>query len=291
MTLSEQIHAYFTAWNSHDATQLAGLFAAGGTYEDPVTRIAVGPFDVPTVLESLQTVFPDFRFEVVSQTLSGERAMVEWVLFGTNQGPLKVGIEPTGRTLRLRGVEVLEASAGGLTRVTRYFDQKAMVEQIGLQVLFEPIQQGKAVYGYSQRASSGSTKVPGIIALTWIKGRDDSERDRIRAHAGKIVHDFLQEPGFISIVTGFAGDRGFTVTAWEDEESLRRALGKQHARAKHDFRTSGLSPGVWTSVWRPHHINRIWTRCLACQQPNDVTDDHRGCTHCGASLPERPTFW
>jgi hypothetical protein len=92
-------------------------------------------------------------------------------------------------------------------------------------------------------------------------------------------------------VTGAAGDRAFTVTAWENEEALYRALDKSHSRAKHDFRTGDVSPGVWTSVWKPEHINRIWTRCLACSQPNDVTDNHRECKNCSAALPERPTYW
>ena len=72
----------------------------------------------------------------------------------------------------------------------------------------------------------------------------------MREHSRQIVGDFLNEPGFIGIVTGFAGNRGFTCTAWEDEKGFYRALDQHHARAKQDFRTSGLSPGVWTSVWK-----------------------------------------
>ena len=92
-------------------------------------------------------------------------------------------------------------------------------------------------------------------------------------------------------VTGFAGNRGFTCTAREDEASLYRALDQHHARAKQEFRTSGLSPGVWTSVWKPHHINALWVRCLTCEQPNDVTDRHRQCTNCGAELSPQPVYW
>jgi len=133
--------------------------------------------------------------------------------------------------------------------------------------------------------------VPAVMGITWTRFRDQSELDRIRTHSAKIIQDFLDEPGFISIVTGAAGDRAFTVTAWENEEALHRALDKSHSRVKHDFRTSDISPGVWTSVWKPDHINRIWTRCPACSQPNDVTDNHRECRNCEAALPERPPYW
>lgn len=94
-----------------------------------------------------------------------------------------------------------------------------------------PIESAAAQYGYAMRAASGSSRPPGVIALTWIAAKDASERERIRAHSRQNVQDFLAEPGFISIVTGFTGLRGFTVTAWEDEAAMKRALGRHHAAA------------------------------------------------------------
>jgi steroid delta-isomerase-like uncharacterized protein len=288
--LEDAIKQYFAGWNAHDASKIGPLFAEGGTYEDPVSRMAVRSFDLPTVLWSIETVLTDFAFEIASVAASDKAATVEWVLRGTNSKPLKPGIDATGKVTTLRGVEIFEG-ANGFTRVQRYFDQKTLYEQIGMQVIVEPLSQGKAVYGYSKRVASGNPAPPAIVGMTWIRFRDQSELDRIRTHSAKIIQDFLDEPGFISIVTGAAGDRAFTVTAWENEEALHRALDKSHSRAKHDFRTGDISPGVWTSVWKPDHINRIWTRCLACSQPNDVTDNHRECRNCGAALPERPPYW
>ena len=290
MSLAEAIKQYFAGWNSHDASKIAPLFAEAGTYEDPISRMAVRSFDLPTVLWSIESVLPDFAFEIASVAASDEGATVEWVLRGTNSKPLKPGIDATGKVTALRGVEIFEG-ANGFTRVRRYFDQKTLYEQIGMQVIVEPLAQGKAVYGYSKRVASGNPAPPAIVGMTWIRFRDQSELDRIRTHSAKIIQDFLDEPGFISIVTGAAGDRAFTVTAWENEPALHRALDKSHSRAKHDFRIGDISPGVWTSVWKPEHINRIWTRCPACSQPNDVTDNRRECKNCGAALPERPPYW
>lgn len=47
----------------------------------------------------------------------------------------------------------------------------------------EDLQSGRAGYGYSMRVASGNPAPPGCIALTWIAGKDASERDRIRDHA------------------------------------------------------------------------------------------------------------
>jgi hypothetical protein len=157
--------------------------------------------------------------------------------------------------------------------------------------LSETIQGGAAQYGYAMRAASGNPRPPGVIALTWIMGKDEVERERIRAHSRQNVQDFMKEPGFISIVTGFIGLRGFTVTAWEDEEALARGLGGHHAAAMRELFGEDFVASVWTSVWAPLRSNRIWVRCASCGKLEDVGDDHRACSACGAGLPERPAFW
>ena len=146
-------------------------------------------------------------------------------------------------------------------------------------------------YGYVSRVASGNPRPPGCIALTWIAGRDAAGRDRIREHARQNVADFLEEPGFISIVTGFVGLRGFTVTAWETEDAMRAALARHHAVAMRDLFAGDYVASVWTSVWTPTRLNRVWVRCTACGALEDVNDDHRACGRCGAELPVRPAFW
>lgn len=157
--------------------------------------------------------------------------------------------------------------------------------------LSEPIESETAQFGYAMRSASASKRPPGVIALTWIAAKDPSERERIRAHSKANVKDFLDEPGFISIVTGFTGLRGFTVTAWEDEASMKRALAKHHATAMKELFGENFVASVWTSVWSATRINRIWVRCVSCGSLEDVSDDHRACSKCERELPERPAFW
>lgn len=157
--------------------------------------------------------------------------------------------------------------------------------------LAQPIEAGAASYGYSMRVASGNPNPPGVIALTWITGKNAGERERIREHSKQNVRDFLAEPGFISIVTGFIGLRGFTVTAWQDEDSMKRALGKHHATAMKELFGEDFVASVWTSVWKPTRINRIWVRCTGCGVLEDVSDGHAACSACNAALPERPAYW
>lgn len=153
------------------------------------------------------------------------------------------------------------------------------------------VEGGRADYGYSMRLASGNPSPPGVLATTWIAAKNEGERDRIRAHSRENVKDFLAEPGFISIVTGFTGLRGFTVTAWEDEAAMKRGLGKHHAVAMKELLGQDFVASVWTSVWVPARMNRLWLRCTSCVSLEDASAGGRDCTKCGAQLPERPAYW
>ena len=146
-------------------------------------------------------------------------------------------------------------------------------------------------YGYSLRIESGDPRPPGIIALTWILGRNEDDRNRIRGHSKKNVEQFLTEPGFISIVTGFIGLRGFTVTAWVDEPSMKRALSGNHAGAMRELFEEDFVSAVWTSVWVPSRINTLWVRCSHCAALQDGAREQRACDACGAELPDQLAYW
>src|SRR5712691_8982130 len=136
MSVADLIDRYFNAWNAHDASALAALFARRDAYayEDPTGRIAVRAEDLDTVVDAVAAVFPDFQYRITSRTIEGNRAAVEWILTGTNTGPLKPGVTATNKPVHLAGLDILEAgSPNGLTRVRRHFDQKSMYEQIGMQ--------------------------------------------------------------------------------------------------------------------------------------------------------------
>jgi len=148
-----------------------------------------------------------------------------------------------------------------------------------------------ARYGYSLRVAGPHPGPPGLIALTWIAARTPDERARIRDLSRRNAADFVAEPGFISMITGFIGLRGFTVTAWADEDALHRGLGGNHAAAMRALFAEDFVGAVWTSVWVPTRMNRLWVRCTACATLVDASPDPAACPHCGAALPARPAYW
>jgi steroid delta-isomerase-like uncharacterized protein len=181
------IDAYFAAWNAHDGAALVRLFAPGGSYEDPSTRGAIPAAALPALLERLAGAFPDLSFERGPVLGLEARAAAEWTLRGHHRGPLWPGVNPTGRPVELRGVDVFEEEGGLLRSVRGLFDQQTFAEQAGLMALVQPVEQGPARYGYSMRIPSGNPRPPDIIALTWIQGKDEGEKERIRAYSRQNV--------------------------------------------------------------------------------------------------------
>jgi hypothetical protein len=104
--------------------------------------------------------------------------------------------------------------------VRRSFDQLAVADTLRLQTIVEPYSDGAMTFGHSLRSWVSKEK-PGALGMTWLLARDETEKLAIRARARDIIHHFREVPGFIGIVTGFAGLHGFTLTAWESEEALR----------------------------------------------------------------------
>lgn len=82
--------------------------------------------------------FPgEYDYEV-TRTIAAEDAVVtQWTFTGDNTGPVEPPIiveeklEPTGRTIRLRGVSVYDISDGLITRETLYIDYATLLVEFG----------------------------------------------------------------------------------------------------------------------------------------------------------------
>jgi steroid delta-isomerase-like uncharacterized protein len=277
------VENYYDAWNRHDAAAVTALFATGGVYADPSTRVDLSGDALAAQVRSVLDVIQDLRISVSQAVVNEDAAAVVWVTEGTwdgTLGELGASVKP----VRFEGTDVFELEHGRLRSVRRSFDQLAVADALGLQTIVEPYGDGHLTFGHSMRSWASKAK-PGALGMTWLLARDESEKLAIRARARAIIEHFRDEPGFIGIVTGFAGLHGFTLTAWENEEALRRAThAGAHGEAMHAFREDGLAGGVFTSVWEPIRLNRMWLRCPR-GHPNDVTRVERTCEVCGEALP------
>ena len=185
---------------------------------------------------------------------------------GTNTGPLR-GQFPTGRGVALAGVDVITLADGKIGSVQGYFDRQTMAEQLGLQVIVQPHAIGPFQFGYAARAAGDSCKVPGAVGLTWLDTRSEEEAQQVRELTVQIVAELATAPGFIGWLGVVIAGRMYTITTWETEDAVRAVLcSSAHQLAVKRQLTEDFIAHATTSVWVPHHINTLWTRCTSCGQ-------------------------
>jgi hypothetical protein len=65
--------------------------------------------------------------------VAGEKqAAVEWRIRGTFDGAPFQGIDPTGRPIEMRGLDMLEIEDGKIRSITGYYDGAEYARQIGM---------------------------------------------------------------------------------------------------------------------------------------------------------------
>ena len=79
---------------------------------------------------------PDLHMEVEDVAVAGEpgreRVTVRWHVTGTFSGAPYLGIEPTGRPIDLRGMDLISIEDGRVAGNNIYYDQLAFARQIGM---------------------------------------------------------------------------------------------------------------------------------------------------------------
>jgi steroid delta-isomerase-like uncharacterized protein len=288
MTKLEMAKQYLDAWNAHDADAIVKTFAAGGTYCDPTITVISGD-EIAANAKRLWGAFPDLSFEIVSiaETSAG-RVVAEWIMKGTNTGAFQ-GLPPTGHSISLPGVDIIEIGADGIRTVRGYFDTRAVPDQLGLQVLVQPFKVGPFSFGNSTAVQSGKKTRPGAFGITTIWNTEAQTED-IRAFTRSTATEMLRMEGFIGVSFFRIGGRGVTISAWERPEHTKQLMrGGAHSEAIRKF-WAGLGESAFTSVWVPDHINPLWVRCTECNKMNDY-EKNSGVCSCGHRLPEAPSYF
>jgi len=135
-SMMQDFRAYKAAWNNHDVPALVAYFGENGTYTNPGTGKLSGKAFGQWV-GALFTAIPDFKVKVVSADPLDEDTLAEqWVITGTwtkpfPGGPL-AGKKPTGMSFTVPGAEFQDWSDGTIESVNAYYDQMALLTQIGV---------------------------------------------------------------------------------------------------------------------------------------------------------------
>jgi steroid delta-isomerase-like uncharacterized protein len=82
--------------------------------------------------EELLAAFPDFEITVGRIVADHEAAVVQWRARGRFSGGPFQDIQPTGRPVEIRGVDVMEIAGGLVRHNTIYYDGASFARQIGM---------------------------------------------------------------------------------------------------------------------------------------------------------------
>jgi steroid delta-isomerase-like uncharacterized protein len=132
--VEETARSYFRAVSDRDPAAMAAHWDPEGVGDlVPLGLVLRGPEAVRDFFTGLFGAFPDMEFRVEAVSADNQGATVQWRAGGRFTGTPFQGIEPTGRTVEVRGCDCLEIDKEGkLTRNTAYYDGAAFARSIGM---------------------------------------------------------------------------------------------------------------------------------------------------------------
>jgi steroid delta-isomerase-like uncharacterized protein len=124
--------SYFEAIANRDTNAMARHWRAGGVND----LVPVGPLrgteEIVAFFNELFQAVPDVE-TTVTRVVAGEtQAAVEWRMTGHFTGAPFQGLDPTGRRVDIRGLDLLEIEDGEIVGNTAYYDGMTFARQIGL---------------------------------------------------------------------------------------------------------------------------------------------------------------
>lgn len=128
----ETARAAFDAFIAHDVETLLSNWHPEGIQDWVALGIFRGHDEIRELMTGLFASIPDLRMTVEAVTADERRCVIQWRSSGTHTGPAFMGIDPTDRTLELRGVDVMEVEDGLVVRNTVYYDGAAFARGLGM---------------------------------------------------------------------------------------------------------------------------------------------------------------
>lgn len=130
-TAEEVARAAFEAFMAHDVEGVLRNWHPEGIQDWVALGVFRGHDEMRPLFENLFAAMPDMEMTIEETTSDERRSAIQWRSRGTHTGTF-MGIEPTGRTLEMRGVDVMEVEDGLIVKNTVYYDGAAQARALGM---------------------------------------------------------------------------------------------------------------------------------------------------------------
>ena len=127
-----QATGYFEAIGRRDVRALGEHWSEDGV--DDVVPIGMlrGRQEIEEFFRGLFAAVPDLETTIVRVVANDRHAALEWRMRGTFTGEPFQGIDPTGKAVDMRGLDLVEVEDGKIVGNTAYYDGAEFARQVGL---------------------------------------------------------------------------------------------------------------------------------------------------------------
>lgn len=129
------IDKYNDAWNRHDVEAIVVMHTEDSVFCNHTSGgEAVGHDAIRRIVSGVFRTFPDIHFELRRLYVRDDLVVQEWTASATHRNPVKyknVTLEPTGKTIRWDGMDVIPIRAGLVARKDVYADSMSYLKQLG----------------------------------------------------------------------------------------------------------------------------------------------------------------
>ena len=161
--LENHARGYFDAIAQRDVDAMLEYWSDEGVIDLVPLGILRGRDEIRAFFTELFTAFPDFETTVARVAAGQDEVAIEWRSHGHFTGGPFQGVDPTGRLVEVRGVDILEVADGKTVSNTAYYDGMAFARGAGLL----PAQDSGA-----ERAIKGAVNAATRVKRAVADGRD-----------------------------------------------------------------------------------------------------------------------
>lgn len=124
--------SYFEALAGRNPEAMATHWSADGVADIVPLAVLRGPDQIKGFFRELFAAFPGLETTVTRLVADDKHAVVEWRMVGTFSGAPFQEIEPTGKRVDMRGLDLLEIQEQEILSNTAYYDGAEFARQVGL---------------------------------------------------------------------------------------------------------------------------------------------------------------
>jgi steroid delta-isomerase-like uncharacterized protein len=129
-TVNDFLDRFVELFNTEKFDEAERDYAPAGYSEEIGTNRRFTPAEATANARAWKQAFPDARGTITNKIIGGNKGAAEIVWRGTNRGPL-MGQPPTGKSVTVRSVVVIETNGDKVTRAAHYIDVASMMAQLG----------------------------------------------------------------------------------------------------------------------------------------------------------------